>query len=295
MIHYDVCPVCRHNDFTQTVQAKDYTVSGSLFNIYHCNKCSFRFTQDVPDQYHIGAYYQSEDYVSHSDTQKGIVNYLYHKVRTITLKSKAGLVKKYSGVSNGNILDVGCGTGAFLNAMKRKGWSVEGLEPDPKAAELSEKLYGISTQHPEYLFRKEAGSYNAITMWHVLEHVHQLHHYIAELKMLIKDGGVIIIAVPNYTSYDAQHYKMHWAAYDVPRHLYHFSPASMQTLVQQYGLKIKAIKPMWFDSFYVSMLSEKYKTGKVRLFQAFAIGLMSNFAALFNKKKCSSVIYVIGE
>jgi hypothetical protein len=132
-------------------------------------------------------------------------------------------------------------------------------------------------------------------MWHVLEHVHQLHEYIKQLKNLIKPDGVIFIAVPNYQSLDAKFYGAHWAAYDVPRHLYHFSPKSMEHLVSLHGLKIKAHKPMWFDSFYVSMLSEKYKSkqNKNNFLRAFMIGLFSNVSALFNTKKCSSIIYII--
>ncbi len=295
MIHYEKCPVCHKAEIHQIGEAIDHTVSHQSFPVVHCHHCSFRFTQDVPEQESIGAYYQSEDYISHSDTQKGIINALYHKVRTITLKAKRKLVVRETGCATGKILDIGCGTGAFLHAMKTSGWQVEGLEPDPKAAELSLKLYGITSSHPENLFRKEAGNYDAITMWHVLEHVHQLHPYMAELKKLIKKGGVIFIAVPNYTSFDARHYKMNWAAYDVPRHLYHFSPESMEVLVAQHGMQIKSIQPMWFDSFYVSMLSEKNKKGKLGLLSAFWVGWLSNVLAVFNKKKCSSLIYVIGE
>jgi hypothetical protein len=110
---------------------------------------------------------------------------------------------------------------------------------------------------------------------------------------MLTEKGKIFIAVPNYTSYDAQHYGQFWAAYDVPRHLYHFSPASMKNLVEQHGLIIKKIKPMWFDSFYVSMLSEKYQHGKGNLLSAFLIGLVSNFRTMFNSKKCSSIIYIL--
>ena len=251
------------------------------------------FTQNVAEQHAIGRYYASENYISHSDTQAGLVNKLYHFIRKKTLHSKKNLIESVTEKTTGNILDIGCGTGAFLNTMKTGGWAITGLEPDETARAKATKLYGIEPQPSNSIFSLQHNSFDAITMWHVLEHVHQLHEYVAQLKNLLTDQGKIFIAVPNYTSYDAQYYGSYWAAYDVPRHLYHFSPTSMKTLVEHHGLRIKKIKPMWFDSFYVSMLSEKYKNGKGNLIIAFIIGLFSNFKALFNRAKCSSLIYII--
>jgi 2-polyprenyl-3-methyl-5-hydroxy-6-metoxy-1,4-benzoquinol methylase len=251
------------------------------------------FTQDVPGQEAIGPYYASQNYISHSNTQKGFINGLYHKVRTITLTSKRKMIVALTKVQKGNILDVGCGTGAFLNEMKRAGWQITGLEPDEVARRNAVELFGIYPMSSQELFALPARSFTAITMWHVLEHVHQLHEYLDQLKNLLADNGRLFIAVPNYTSYDAQHYQDHWAAYDTPRHLYHFSPASMRALLKQHSLEVIQAKPMWFDSYYVSMLSEQYKNGKGNIITAFLIGFVSNLKALFNSERCSSVIYVI--
>ncbi len=293
MIQYTTCPICNSLAIAYVHDSIDYTVSKKKFSIWECHNCFVRFTQDVPSQQEIGPYYKAEAYISHTDTQKGLINKIYHKVRNYTLKSKRKLIQHETSLSKGNILDIGCGTGAFLNEMKSASWNITGLEPDKKASKMASKLYGINTQNPEVLFQLPKNSYDAITMWHVLEHVHQLHEYIKALYDLIKDNGSIFIAVPNYTSYDASHYKEHWAAYDVPRHLFHFSPQSMEALLNKHGLKLKSIQPMWFDSFYVSMLSQhiKYKRGNVII--AFIVGVLSNIDAFFNKKKCSSVIYVI--
>jgi 2-polyprenyl-3-methyl-5-hydroxy-6-metoxy-1,4-benzoquinol methylase len=192
-------------------------------------------------------------------------------------------------------LDVGCGTGAFLNTMLQAGWDATGLEPDETARKNAQELYQVQPLSSPEIFNLPEQQYDAITMWHVLEHVHQLHEYIDQLKKLLKPSGKLIIAVPNFTSADGQHYKSHWAAYDVPRHLYHFSPASMKKLMELHGMQVIEHKPMWFDSFYVSMLSEKYKNGKDNLISAFFRGLLSNIAAMGNHQKCSSVIYVIGK
>ena len=293
MVIYSSCPVCKGTQIQPRLSAKDYTVSNETFSILSCNDCTHLFTQNVAEQADIGKYYASENYISHSDTQVGFVNKLYHSIRKKTLQRKKNLIENETKKLTGSILDVGCGTGAFLNTMKLGGWKITGLEPDETARAKATSLYGIEPQPSEEIFNLSHNTYDAITMWHVLEHVHQLHGYVAQLKNMLTDKGKIFIAVPNYTSYDAAHYGEFWAAYDVPRHLYHFSPESMKNLVEQHGLSIKKMKPMWFDSFYVSMLSEQYKNGKGNLIKAFLIGLISNIKTLFNPKKCSSIIYII--
>jgi 2-polyprenyl-3-methyl-5-hydroxy-6-metoxy-1,4-benzoquinol methylase len=293
MIHYEQCPVCGASEFKSLFKVKDYTVSSEEFELEQCVSCGFVLTQDVPDEIAIGPYYQSNNYISHSDTQKGVINKMYHRVRNITLRSKRNLVEKESGIKRGTLLDIGCGTGAFLNEMQQAGWKVGGLEPDSGARKMAEDLYGIQALPSHELFSVIPQSVDVISMWHVLEHVHALNKYLDQIKTIIRPGGTIFIAVPNHTSSDALKYQSNWAAYDVPRHLYHFSPKTMRLLLQQHGLLVKAIKPMWFDSFYVSMLSEQYKNGKGNLVAAFLSGFVSNAKALFNKERCSSVIYVI--
>jgi 2-polyprenyl-3-methyl-5-hydroxy-6-metoxy-1,4-benzoquinol methylase len=295
MIHYTHCPICASDAIAPQLTAKDYTVSQKKFAVWHCKNCTARFTQDVPEQNAVGAYYQSDNYISHSDTKKGIVNNLYHMVRRKTLQSKLNLIKNEVGMSKGEILDIGCGTGAFLNTMKTAGWGITGLEPDDAARAKAKELYQLNPQSPEKLFELQPATYHAITMWHVLEHVHELHAYIKQLQHLLTPKGKIFIAVPNYTSKDAAIYQEYWAAYDVPRHLYHFSPQSMEQLLTPYNLKLTTIKPMWYDSFYVSMLSEKYKNGKGNLLKAFWNGLVSNIKTMGDKSKCSSLIYIIAK
>ncbi|MEO8174978.1 MAG: class I SAM-dependent methyltransferase [Sediminibacterium sp.] len=293
LISYKNCPCCLSTAVYPALSAKDHTVSGEVFEIWHCDDCSVRFTQRVPDASSIGPYYQSANYVSHSDTQKGLINQLYHKVRNHTLSSKRKLIERVTGKTTGHLLDVGAGTGAFSHIMKHAGWNVTALEPDDIARKNAKDKYGLELQSPENLFSQPASQFDAITMWHVLEHVHDLHPYLEQFEKILKPGGKLIIAVPNYTSYDAKVYKENWAAYDVPRHLYHFSPKSISILMEMHGLKVDEIKPMWFDSFYVSMLSEQNKDGKGNIAKAFIAGLVSNVKALNDKQKCSSVIYII--
>lgn len=275
------------------MEVKDFSVTKELFNVWECADCTLRFTQHAPTPENIGRYYASDAYVSHSDTRKGLINNLYHSVKKFTIAKKVKLIKKVSGLAKGNLLDVGAGTGSFANAMQQAGWQVTGLEPDETARANALKNHNLNLQNPDTLYSLPPATFDAITMWHVLEHVHDLHGYFAAYKRILKSTGTLIIAVPNYTSTDAQFYNEFWAAYDVPRHLYHFSPESMRQLTKQYNFTIAAYKPMPFDSFYVSMLSEQYKNGKQNLFTAFKNGLSSNIKASRKPQLCSSVIYVI--
>jgi len=293
IIHYQHCPACNSASIGPVLTVTDYSVSNEKFEIWECSSCKLRFTQDVPDQNSIGRYYQSPQYISHSNTKTGIVNKLYHLVRKFTLGQKKRLINNKTGLQKGKLLDIGAGAGTFAANMKNAGWSVTGLEPDATTRAKAIQNYGIELQPSDQLFQLIPQSYNAITMWHVLEHVHKLHDYLAEVKKLLKPGGVLFIAVPNYTSNDASRYQATWAAYDVPIHLYHFSPGSMKKLLDSHGLRVKSIQPMWFDSFYVSLLSEKNKTGKQQLVHGFLNGLISNIKALTDKNKCSSLIYVV--
>ncbi len=293
MTHYSHCPVCNAGSIQSAFSTTDYTVTKQNFSIWKCDSCTLLFTQDIPSQEEIGKYYQSENYISHSDIQKGFINRLYHRVRKTTLAAKMQLVKKETGLQIGNLLDVGCGTGAFLHTMQKNSWKVTGLEPDAGARKIAGSLYDIHPLPSHEIFKLPAHSFNAITAWHVLEHVHQLHEYVEQLKKLLAENGRIFIAVPNYTSFDATLYRSLWAAYDVPRHLFHFSPKSMRTLMEMHGLRVEKLEAMWFDSFYVSMLSEQYKDGKGNIVNAFFNGFFSNIKALSDKEKCSSVIYVI--
>lgn len=292
VIHYNNCPVCKSTAIAFVLNAIDNTVSKQQFEIWECKNCKLRFTQNVPDENNIDNYYKAEEYISHTNTNKGFVNKAYHFVRSITLNSKKKLVERYTGKRNGNLLDIGAGTGAFASTMKKNGWCVTALEPDETARTNAKKDFNIDLLPSENLFGLEKESFDAITLWHVLEHVHQLHNYIDQFFSLLKKDGCLIIAVPNYTSFDATEYTEGWAAYDVPRHLYHFSPKSMKLLLTKHNLPIKKIKPMWFDSYYISLLSEKNLTGKNNLVKAFLSGTFSNFHALKNKEKGSSLIYI---
>ena len=217
-----ICPVCDASDVTILMPVTDLSLTGDLFEIVHCEKCSLNFTDPIPDKDAIVPYYNFPEYISHTDIKKGWMNTLYHKVRQRTLKQKTDWVQSLFTGYKGALLEVGAGTGAFADAMAKKGWKVTALEPDASSREIALKNYGIHLMPSSELENLSPNSFDVITLWHVLEHVHDLKIYINTFRKLLKHNGRLIIAVPNHTSYDALFYKNYWAAYDVPRHLYHF-------------------------------------------------------------------------
>ncbi|HHG86554.1 MAG TPA: class I SAM-dependent methyltransferase [Bacteroidetes bacterium] len=290
MYTYSQCPVCKSKDFSEVFKAKDYTVSQEQFSIHHCKDCSHRFTNPIPTESEISPYYKSEAYVSHTNTSKGMINRLYQIVRRFTLRGKKKLVISASGKQTGVMLDIGSGAGAFLAEMKNAKWKAEGLEPDEDARKVAKTDFQVDARPISDFYELEEGKYDVVTMWHVLEHVHELDTYMEKILKLLKPGGTFLIAVPNYDSWDADRYQEEWAAYDVPRHLYHFRPESMKTLLKRTGFRLKRMKWMPYDSFYVSMLSERNRNGNI--VRGIWNGFCSFLVALFRTERCSSVIYV---
>ena len=267
---------------------KDHSVSKEIFDLYYDEELDMLITSPQPELHNLGKYYESEDYISHTDNKRSLFEKAYHFVKNIALQNKLNLINAEQP-QKGKILDIGAGTGDFLLTAKNNGWETIGVEPSERAKNIAQQK-GIS--FVEETSSLENNSLDVITMWHVLEHVPDLELQIQELKRLLKPTGTLIIAVPNFKSFDANHYQNFWAAYDVPIHFWHFSKKSIQLLFEKVDMKLEKILPMKFDSFYVSLLSEKYKTGKMNYIKAFFIGLKSNLTA--NKtNEFSSHIYVL--
>jgi len=270
---------------------EDYTVSHKKFNLLINAEFEMLETFPQPKLEELSSYYESSDYISHTDSKTSIIDKVYHLVKLYTIQKKVSLINSFK-TENKKLLDVGCGTGDFLVACKNNGWIINGVEPNLNAKKIiSSKLQDGEIIYAD-LFELNNEQFDVITLWHVLEHVPNLQDYISELKKLLKPNGVLIVAVPNYKSYDANYYNEFWAAFDVPRHLWHFSKKSIELLFSKQGMIVSKTLPMKFDSFYVSMLSEKYKNGTSNFMKAFWIGLKSNLKALSNNEY-SSLIYVI--
>lgn len=290
------CPLCNCNNFTPFIKCKDFTVSRETFQIVQCTDCGFKFTNPRPSQDEIGMYYESEDYISHSNSKKGLFNLAYQIVRNRSLKQKVKLIGSFKPITK-TLLDIGCGTGEFLKEAKNSNWLVKGLEPSSKARAYGIKTYGLDVEDLDALKHIQPITFDVITMWHVLEHVPNLHQTVQLITSILKDSGTLLIAVPNATAYEENIYKEYWAAYDVPRHLNHFSKGSITKLIETNGLRVNKTLPMPFDSYYISMLSEKYKgAGLVSMaIKGMTNGLKSNFAKSKDIVKSSSIIYIINK
>ncbi|EGV43099.1 class I SAM-dependent methyltransferase [Bizionia argentinensis JUB59] len=274
-------------------KVEDYSVSNESFQLKQHSKFEILETNPQPNLEDLPAYYKSEDYISHTDSRRNLFEKAYHVIRSIALKRKLKLINSYvDSDSKKNILDIGCGTGDFLQTALGHNWCVSGIEPNPEARKIANAKTENAVLDARELINLKNKSFDVITLWHVLEHLPDLNEQISNYKELLKNSGTLIIAVPNYKSYDAEFYQNFWAAYDVPRHLWHFSQTGMKQLLAIHGLEVVEIKPMIFDSYYVSLLSEKYKTGKMNFFKAFQQGFKSNRLAK-RSGEYSSLIYVI--
>ena len=268
------------------LNCKDYTVSGDTFEVMKNKEYEMLITSPVPAD--LENYYKSESYISHTDSKKSLVDKVYQLVKNYTLKQKLNLLNSFQLKGN-SILDLGAGTGDFLKVCKNNNWQVLGVEPSLEARENAAKK-GILLE--ETLGSITNQKFDVITLWHVLEHVENLKETIKTLKHLLKPEGRIIVAVPNHKSCDANFYKEYWAAYDVPRHLWHFSQKSIHKLFCEVEMLVEETLPMKFDSYYVALLSERYKTGKSKPFTAMYRGFISNLNAQ-TTSEYSSLIYVI--
>lgn len=273
---------------THFLKVKDHSVSQEIFDLYYDQTLDMLVTTPQPSLENLDKYYDSTNYISHSNGSKSFFEKLYQFIRNIALKNKLNLINSLS-TKKGKILDIGAGTGDFLSFVKQNGWQTIGTEPSKIAKEIAiSKGVDFVSKTTDL----ENHTFDVITMWHVLEHVPNLEIQIKELKRLLKPDGTLVIAVPNFKSFDTSYYKEFWAAFDVPIHFWHFSKKTIKLLFEKENMQLCQVLPMKFDAFYVSLLSEKYKTGKMNFIKAFFIGLQSNWKAR-KSSEYSSHIYVL--
>jgi 2-polyprenyl-3-methyl-5-hydroxy-6-metoxy-1,4-benzoquinol methylase len=283
------CPICNNKEFKSYLTCNDYLVSNEKFVIQECNACGFRLTNPRPDNKSIGNYYKSENYISHNDESSGLINSIYRIVRSYTLRAKLRLIERLNG-GVGKLLDVGCGTGSFLESCKSNGWQITGVETDATVRIIAQDKLKVQV-HQDLSEIPSSDSFDIITLWHVLEHVPNLNDTVIRLSMHLAPNGTLLVAVPNSNSFDAYYFKEYWAAYDVPRHLYHFTPSTIEKLFKKLKLQLIETKPMVFDAFYIAMLSTRYQTGKTNYLKSLQVGMRSNANAR-KTGDSSSLIYV---
>jgi|TARA_B110001452_G_scaffold244578_1_gene228677 2-polyprenyl-3-methyl-5-hydroxy-6-metoxy-1,4-benzoquinol methylase len=283
------CPVCKGKEHKKHIEGKDHNVTGETFTITECKGCEFRFTNPRPKEKYIYKYYQSKSYISHSSTKKGLINKTYHLVRSYQFYKKKKAIQKKNNVEKGKILDIGCGTGDFLKYMDSSGWEIDGVETDKGARIIAEKKLNKKIKEKLNLFNEE-NKYDVITMWHVLEHVYNVEGYLKKINKLLKKGGFVVIGIPNCNSYDAKKYKENWVAYDLPIHLSHFRKKDIKKLAKKNKFELKDIKPLFFDAYYIGMLSSN-KSGSTSVL-GFLHGLFSNLKAK-STGEYSSLMYFL--
>jgi SAM-dependent methyltransferase len=293
MLHHNNCPLCSSNNITIYLKCTDHFVSKEEFPIFRCSECSFIFTQDYPEETDIGRYYESDDYISHSNTKRGFVNNVYQIARTYMLSRKKRIINSVTGLNSGKLLDIGSGTGHFAFTMKKAGWDVKGIEINEKARSIAISEFDLEIFSPEQISKFENNSFDCITLWHVLEHFHDPSYYLTKINQILKPNGACLIALPNCESFDSKHYGHLWAAFDVPRHLWHFSPATLKLFADNHGFILKKYSPLPLDVFYISILSEKYSGSKLPVLKGIAKSFFFALRSFFNRKRSSSVLYLL--
>lgn len=293
MVHHVSCPLCLSEMIAAQYECTDHFISKEVFEISRCGNCGFLFTQDYPDEKEISGYYESEEYISHSDTNAGLLNKLYHLIREYMLIRKRGIIEKATGLKKGSLLDIGSGTGHFAAMMKKSGWNVKAIEINEKARLHSSKVFGLDVFAPSEIQGFEKETLHCVTLWHVLEHLHNPADYISKIHTLLKPGGICLVALPNSSSLDAKFYRRFWAAFDVPRHLWHFDPSTFRLFTKKSAFNIESQAVLPFDVFYISLLSEKYRGSKYPFIKGLMRGSRFAFLSLFSRNSSSSIVYIL--
>jgi len=284
------CPWCDSEKTQMYLWVKDLFLTGEAFEIHECLKCGLLFTEPRPDASSIGKYYQSEEYYSHQENKSGFIPKIYESVKKVNLRHKRKLATK--GLKVGTMLEIGCGVGDFLHEMEQKGWKCTGIEPSEEAKAIAKNRVKANILNPGELASLKDESFDLITMWHVLEHVDNLKEEVMHLQRLLKKGGRLVLALPNFKSADAEHYREYWAAYDVPRHLNHFCRESINNIFKNTKLKLKKTDKLVWDAYYISYMSEKYKNHTMPLLKGAMKGMISNIKAR-KSGEWSSLVYVL--
>lgn len=283
------CPWCQSEKAHKHLSLKDYFLTQEPFEIMVCEDCGLLYTTPKPSDEKIGDYYKSDEYYSHQENKKGFIPRVYEAVKSVNLKHKIAIATQ--GKEPGRLLDIGCGVGDFLHFAEQNGWQCTGAEPSEDAALIAKKRIKAEIMLPKDLEKLPDESFDVITMWHVLEHVSDLQWQVNQLNRLLKKGGRLVIALPNFRSYDARYYKDKWAAYDVPRHLNHFSQDSIAKIFNINGLIQNQTQKLIWDAFYISFMSEKYRQKSFPLLRGIYRGMISNLKAR-KSGEWSSLVYV---
>lgn len=285
------CPLCRSTSLGPGEAIRDHSITKETFAVVTCGTCGFCFTNPRPPADDLDRYYASEDYISHSNRRRGLKEHIYQRARRRAIRGKHALIAQHQ--PTGRVLDIGCGTGQFLAHLASRGYLVQGVEPSTTAREQAIREHALNVVATMDGVPSEE-RFNVVTMWHVLEHVPDLRATFKRLYALLAVGGLLVIAVPDRESWDAEHYGTDWAAWDVPRHLSHFRRNDLRTLLHEHGFELVELRRMWLDAYYIALLSEGYRGRSPALAFPLALlkGTWSNLSALVGNRPTSSSLYV---
>ena len=271
------CPLCQGQNLSKKLDVKDFFFTKEDFSIWECSDCSVLFTHPQPSKEQLGKYYDTPDYLSHNTKQNGLLGKIYAALRNYNINGKYKMVSRH--IQQGRLLDIGCGTGELLHYFVKKGWEGMGIEPNASARKFARDNYGLTIEGEEELEQLPEKSFDVVSMWHVLEHVPDVHERMEQVSRVLKDQGIAVIALPNPASPDAAYYKKYWAAYDVPRHLFHFPAKAFVRLAEAHHFRLVEILPLKLDAYYVSLLSERYLENRLPIVRAVYRGWVSNSQA----------------
>jgi len=269
------------------------------FSLVRCNRCNFIFLNPRPDSTSIQKFYSHQDYhpfLNLNAPSKDLISKIYLLIRPYSIRWKRKKIHRAKGI--GSILDVGCGTGEFLFEMKRWKWEVVGIEADERGLQYARDTLGLKVfKDPEWNFPRE--SFDVVTFWHTLEHIHDLRGTLERIVPLLKREGLLLIAVPNISSLDFKIYKRDWVALDLPRHLYHFEPNSLKALCRSLGLEVFKYHQIPLDTFYNCLMSERLafeRSNRKTIFlfhvlRGAIVALMSLYAGIL--RKGSGILYYL--
>ena len=288
----ETCIECQSNVNEEAIRLHDHLVSKKLFVIDHCKNCGFRYIKNPPDESEAYKFYETDEYVEHSDSADGFINTIYHQARKWMMRFKHNLINKHG--KKQRILDFGTGTGYFLNYMKSRGFDVTGIEISEKARKFGKEQFGLNIYPPSEIFEESfPKEFSYISFWHVLEHVYEPQKVIGRLRDLLTDDGVMVVALPNYKCLEASVYKEYWNGYDVPRHIWHWDESSFRKFAENCGFKVTKTKILPLDPFYNCLISESYRKKKWAHILIPFIGGASLVQGWMSHKRASSIVYFL--
>lgn len=234
-MEYISCNLCGSSDNEKYYQVRDYNYGmPGVFTIVQCRRCGLVYLNPRPTQGEISSFYPESRYHPFKAIHGAgaTIPGSTHWKRALWLTRRTQV---------GTVLDVGCGSGLFLLAMGALGWNCVGVEPNETAAQHAREVAGLEVLAGDVFAINQVATYDVITLWDVLEHVHSPLDVLVHCNRLLNSDGVIALHAPNWASIERRLFGERWTALDSPRHLYHFSPGTIKQLLKRSGFRVETL------------------------------------------------------